>query len=207
MHEMNTASLLTKQAKLEYATEDDVQKFFVAAMNDLFCLAFLLTANADRAEDCIVRSIRECMKNTCILRENLLAWIRNSVIRNGIAIVTEFELDWPHDTQIDSTPLIPVSPQACVGTMDCSAGILELSSFDRLVYVICIIELYTSRHCALLLSRSREEVREARTRALAHIAEFESTWRDIPSNSFADSGVRFDRSRSEFESSFGSLFD
>ena len=176
---MNTAPLLTKQAKLEYATADDVQNFFVAAMNDLFCLAFLLTANADRAEDCIVRSIRECMKNTCILRENLLAWVRNSVIRNGIAIVTEFELDSPHDTQIDSTPLIPESPQACVGTTDCSAGILELSNFDRLVYVICIIELYTSRHCALLLSRSREEVREARTRALAHIAEFESTWRDI----------------------------
>ena len=176
---MSTAPLLTKRAKLEYATVDDMQKFFVAAMNDLFCLAFLLTADADRAEDCIFRSIHECMKNTRVLREKMLAWVRNSVIRNGIAIVTELELDSPQDTQINSIPLTPESSQACVGTMDCSAGILQLSSFDRLVYVICIIEHYTSRHCALLLRRSREEVREARARALAHIAEFESTWRDI----------------------------
>lgn len=204
---MSTAPLLTKQAKLEYATADDVQKLFVAAMNDLFCLAFLLTAGADRAEDCIIRSIRECMKNTCVLRENLLAWVRNSVIRNGIAIVTEFEFDSPQDTQIDSIPLTPESSQACVGTTDYSAGILELNSFDRLVYVICIIELYTSQHCALLLRRSREEVCVARTRALAHVAEFESTWRDIPSGCSAESGVRFDTSRSGFGPSCGSLLD
>src|SRR3974390_1565096 len=129
-----SAPLFTKQAKLEYATVDDVQKLFAAAMNDLFCLAFLLTANVDRAENCVIRSIRECMKSTRVLKENLQAWVRNSVIRHGIAIVTEFKADSPQGAQLDSIPLIPESSQACVGTTDCSAGILELSSFDRLVY-------------------------------------------------------------------------
>jgi hypothetical protein len=204
---MSTAPLLTNQREVEYATADDTQKLFVAAMNDLFCLAFFLTASADRAEDCIIRSIRECMKNTCMLKENLLAWVRNSIIRNGIAIVTEFELDSTHDAQIDSLPLIPESSQVCVGTTDCSAGILELSGFDRLVYVICIIADYTSRHCALLLSRSREEVREARNRALAHIAEFESKWRDLPIDSSSDSKSPPCGCRTEFECSCGSLLD
>lgn len=205
---MSTAPLSTKQAKLEYASADDVQKLFAAAMNDLFCLAFLLTANVDRAEDCIIRSIRECIKNTRALRENLLAWIRNSVIRNGIAIVKEFGVDSPGGLQIDSIPLIPESSQAWVGTTDFSAGILELSSFDRLVYVLCIIEHYSSRHCALLLSTSREQVHEARTRALAHIAEFESTWRDIPIDSVADPEAPLhDTQRGEFDNSCGSLLD
>jgi hypothetical protein len=81
------------------------------------------------------------------------------------------------DTPSDSIPLVPESSQPFIGTTDYSAGILELSNFERLVYVICIVECYASQQCAMLLGRSREEVREARYRALAHIAEFESTWR------------------------------
>ena len=198
MEDMRTAPRLTKQAKVDYATADDVQKLFVAAMNDLFCLAFLLTAHAERAEDCLVRSIRECMRSTRILRENLLIWARNSVIRHGIAIATELEGDPSRDTGTDSFPLTPESSQVSAGTTDCSAGIFGLSGFDRLVYVLCVVEHHTSRHCALLLRRSCEEVREARTRGLAYIAEFESTWRDIPTETFASS-------RTESESSCGGL--
>jgi hypothetical protein len=198
MDEMRTAPWSTKETKLEYATPDDVQKLFVAAMNDLFCLAFLLTAHVERAEDCLIRAIRECTRSTRILRENLLAWVRNSLIRSAIAIVTEFEGDAPCDTGSNSIPLIPESSQVYAGSTDCSAGIFGLSSFDRLVYVLCIVEHYTSRHCALLLRRSCEEVREARTRALAHIAEFESTWRDIPTDGLAGS-------RTESESSCGGI--
>ena len=58
INEMSTAQLLSSHKRVEYATADDIQKHFVAAMNDLFCLAFLLIANADGAEDCIIRSIR-----------------------------------------------------------------------------------------------------------------------------------------------------
>ena len=59
---MSTAPLLTSQKKIDYATADDIQHHFVATMNDLFCLALLLTSNADKAEDCIIRSIRECLE-------------------------------------------------------------------------------------------------------------------------------------------------
>jgi len=45
---------------VEYATADEIQKHFAVAMNDLFCLAFLLIANGEKAEDCLIQSIREC---------------------------------------------------------------------------------------------------------------------------------------------------
>ena len=88
---MSTAQLSTSSKRVEYATADDIQKHFVAAMNDLFCLAFLLIANADGAEDCIIRSIRECFRYRCILKERLPAWVRDTVVRNGIKIVKDIE--------------------------------------------------------------------------------------------------------------------
>jgi len=203
---VRTAQLSTSSERVEYATADDIQKHFVAAVNDLFCLAFLLITNADGAEDCIIRSIRECFRYRCILKERLPAWVRDTVVRNGIKIVKDIEGSSFGETPRDSI-LMPESSQPSIGSTDYSAGILELSNFDRLVYVICNLEHYTSGQCALLLGISREEVPEARNRALVHIAEFESTWRDIPSDSFADSGMRFDRSPSKFECSCGSLLD
>lgn len=204
---MSTVRLLTSQTEVEYATADDMQKLFVAAMKDLFCLAFLLIANSERAEDCVIRSMRECFRNRYILKERLPDWVRDSVVRNGMKIVRDIDGLSFGDAPRDSIPLVPEPSQPSIGTTDYSAGILELSNFDRLVYVICILERYTSGRCAMLLGMSREQVWDARNRALAHIAEFESRWRDISSDSFADLGMRFDRSRSEFECSCGSLLD
>jgi hypothetical protein len=109
-------------------------------MNDLFCLAFLLTANADRAEDCVVRSIRECLKTKYILKERLPAWIRDIIVRNGINIVKDTEDLSFGDTSCDSIPLVPESSQAIICATDYSAGILEMNNLDRLVNVICILD-------------------------------------------------------------------
>jgi hypothetical protein len=204
--EMSTNPVSASEMRFEWATAEEVQKHFTAAMNDLFCLAFLLTAHAGRAEECVIRSIRECMKSTQILREGLPAWIRNSVIRNGIAMVNEANLDLHQKKDEGSIPVIPFSSHASAGTADYSAGILELSSFERLVYVICVLERYSSRHCGLLLRKSREEVREARIRALAYIAEFESKWRELSMSSTVDTIGTVDRPELH-TSSCGCLLD
>ncbi len=176
-------------------------------MTDLFCLAFLLTANADKAEECVIRSVRECMKCGRILKDGLPAWVRNSIIRNGVALVNESEALASKSKSDSSIPLIPPSSQASIGAGDYSAGILELNSFERLVYVICILENYSSRHCALLLRTSREEVREARIRALAGIAEFETRWRETPIHTAPEARQELRDARFESETSCGSLLD
>jgi len=88
---MSTAPLFTSHKNVEYATADDIQTHFVAAMKDLYCLAFLLTADADRAEDCVIRFIRECLRSRYILKEKLPAWVRDTVVWNGIRIVKDIE--------------------------------------------------------------------------------------------------------------------
>jgi hypothetical protein len=52
-------------------------------------------------------------------------------------------------------------------------AILSLPDFDRLVFVICVLERYSILDCALLLTRSPKDVNEARVRASNQVASFE----------------------------------
>jgi DNA-directed RNA polymerase specialized sigma24 family protein len=49
------------------------------------------------------------------------------------------------------------------------AAILELSPFERFVYVIVVLERYSIQDCSVLLGYSRRDVVEARLRALQQI--------------------------------------
>ena len=193
------------QTSLDCATSDEIQNYFAGAMKDLFCLAFLLTAHADRAEKCVIRSIRECMKSTRILRKDLHAWVRNTVIRQGIALTNQESMSWTEEK--DSIPVLPSRSQSSAGAEDYSSGILELSNFDRLVYVICVLEQYSSRHCALLLHCSSEEVREAHTRAVAQIAEFKSRWHQVPKDFAPDAKGSTLEPEFSVDAACGSLLD
>lgn len=127
---------------------------------------------------------------------------KNSVIRHGIAIANELKMARPEDKEV-----IPPGSRAAAGAADYSSGILELSNFDRLVYVICVLEHYTNLHCALLMHSSRSAVRQARARALAHIAEFESRWRELSADFvFGVNGDAGGLDRS-LDSACGSLLD
>jgi len=50
------------------------------------------------------------------------------------------------------------------GVIDETAGILELSDFDRLGYVLYFLEHYPTRDFAALGGRARQEVRDAQNR-------------------------------------------
>src|SRR5260370_36892795 len=51
------------------------------------------------------------------------------------------------------------------------ASVLALEDFDRFVFVMSVLERYTEKECSVLLGCSRQDVREARMRALRQIAE------------------------------------
>jgi len=190
----------------EHASPDDLQKLFASEMTELFGLAFLLTANAEKAEQCVLRSMHECMDSGVVLKGWLYLWARNVVIQNGIKLV----LGIHSDSFVDIAQYKPVqrtdtSLRCALSRSDYSAGILELSDFDRLVYVICVLERYASVHCALLLGRSRREIRDARKRALADIAKFESSRLCAACHSRSDHNLPTDDQGSEFDGTCGHL--
>jgi hypothetical protein len=175
----------------EYASEDDILNLFSSDMSDLFHLAILLTADAEKAEDCIIISLHECLSHESILKCWLPVWIRTSVTRNGISMVTGAPGLSPA-TMPERSPrraihqLGPSAQDASEG----SAAILALNDFDRLVYVLCVLEHYRLRDCALLLKRSRQDVRDAQCRAMEQVAAFEHEIRRAPHRPSAVPGLR-----------------
>jgi hypothetical protein len=165
----------------ECATADDFQHLFASDMPDLFRLAYLLTADAEKAEHCLILTIRECMASGSVYKWWLPVWTRNVLIRNAIRIVTGGAArplrKIPHDRMLTA---IRRSQQGAIDASDEPAAVFQLSDFDRLVYVIHIIEQYPIRDCVTLLGRSRQEVRDALNRALAYVDAFEQEWRRAP---------------------------
>ncbi len=51
------------------------------------------------------------------------------------------------------------------------ASILGLEDFERFVFVLSVLESYSDQDCSVLLSCSRQDVREGRMRAVQHVAE------------------------------------
>ena len=162
----------------EYATVDDFRELFASDMVDLFCLAFLLTADAEKAEHCLLLTMQECMANGSVFKWWLPVWTTNALMRNGIRIVIGSPICPPRKISQDGAhSSTSRSKKRAVHRLDESAEILQLSDFDRLVYVISFVEHYPTRDCATLLGSPPQEVVDARNRAVDRVAAFKQKWR------------------------------
>jgi len=128
-------------------------------------LALLLTGNADAVGHCLSRAFRDCISSSAVSKDWVLRWIRRLIIRNAINLVMnpgeDSLVEVSDDEATESTAFPRVdSPRA---TAD-SDSILNLPEFERLVYVICVLERYSMYDCALLLGRSLRDVNEVRQR-------------------------------------------
>ncbi len=191
----------------EFATADDFQKLFASEMVDLFRLAFLLTADAEKAEHCVIVTMHECLATVDVFKAWMPVWTQSALIRNGIRIVTGIPArSLGKDRQYQPATTINKSLlRSEIGITDDSAGILELSDFDRLVYVLYFLEGYPTRDCALLLGRSHQEVRDAQNRAFGQIVAFEREWRRTSDEASRDSCPPPHEKQSDVGGSCGSL--
>ena len=121
----------------EYATADDFQKLFAPEMVDLFRLAFLRTADAEKAERCLILTMHERMATGDVFKGWLPVWARNALIRNGVEIVTGNPLCSLSNIQgRDPFPAMQKSRRSVIRAFDDSLEIMQLRDFDRLVYAI-----------------------------------------------------------------------
>ena len=191
----------------DYATSNDFQKLFASEMVELFRLAFLLTADAEKAEHCVVLTMQECLATGDVRKSWLPLWTRNALIRNGFKIVTGKPVGSLGNMQPHKPfPKIHKSRRSAIDVSDDSLGILQLSDFDRLVYVICILERYPTRDCAALLASSQQEVRDAQKRALGQAAAFEREWRRPFSEASPGPGSVPHESGKDLDGAFGTVF-
>ena len=66
-----------------YATPPDYCRIFQEDMHPLYLLAFLLTTNHTRAEQCYVESMENLIKVNPVFKQAARSWIKRTVIQNA----------------------------------------------------------------------------------------------------------------------------
>lgn len=169
----------TTAASQLYATSTEFCRVFKKDMDSMHLLAFLLTADLTKAEECVVSGLGDCVKGSHVFRNWARSWARRTIIQNAVRMLA------PRSNQ-------PPVREAAGETLNCRFGqtpeahvaiasILALADFERFVFVMSVLEGYSDQDCSLLLGCSRRNVHEARVRALLHVAESDTLRTGAPS--------------------------
>jgi hypothetical protein len=156
----------------EYATAEDFRELFTEDPNGLYTLSFLLTANHEKAEQCCVAGLDDCVDGNAVFQEWAGLWARRVIVRNAIRIIA------PHKGQPQPTQS-PHQPAGKRNVLEMPvqdvpfASILRLNDFERFVYVLSVIERFSDQECVVLLGISLKEMRETRAIAVQHVSDFE----------------------------------
>lgn len=149
----------------DYATCADFCKVFNDNVDRLYTLALLLTADHEMAECCFVSAFEECIASKTVFREWAESWAKRTTMI--IAVRTVFALKTPAGIHAKREKIEdPTSETTVFG-----ANVLSLDAFDRVVYVMIVLEKMSLRECALLMSCSVREIMDAKVRALGRIGD------------------------------------
>ena len=150
-----------------YTTGGDFCRIFSENMKDLYLLGWLLTGDAEKAEQCFVSGLGDCIKGNAVFKEWAQSWARRTVIQNAIQIMSPVE----NETGIQQA--IPVRVDLLVTRADIQSeleAIVKLQPLERFVFVMSVLEGYSYQDCSILLGCSRQQIVSARERALEHLA-------------------------------------
>jgi hypothetical protein len=125
-------------------------------MQSLYLLSFLLTADHDKAEQCLVSAIGECPEGIWIFMDWTRLWARRAVIKHAIQLIV------PAPEHADGVSRISLKGPARWADNIPFAAILLLDAFERFVFVMSILEGQSDEECAILLRCSRRDVMMAR---------------------------------------------
>ena len=143
-----------------YPTVTDFLRSFNEEMHSLYLLSFLLTADYDKAEKCLVSAMGECVEGIGVFMDWARSWTRAAVIKHAILMIK------PAPEHTDSVSFITLRKSATPVENNPFAAILLLDAFERFVFVMSILEEQSDEECAILLECSRRDVMMARLLAL-----------------------------------------
>jgi hypothetical protein len=150
----------------EFATADELRTLFVQQMDNFHLLAFLLTADNERAQQCIVDAIVECGNGHQVSRRWARLWARRTIVKNAIRIAARH----PNGNSRLSGSEVDFESQKKQETDPTILQVLQLEDFERFVTVMSVLEGYTDDDCSTLLGCFKENLEQARERALQSIS-------------------------------------
>src|ERR1700723_2180678 len=155
---------LANQRPIPYATAIDFCRTFTEELHSLYLLSLLLTADHDKAEECLVSTMGECGDGSGVFMEWASSWARRAILKYAIQMIR------PLPEHPDSLPLIRRNGSGPLIENNPFSTIVALGAFERFVYVMSILEGQSEQDCAILLRCSRRDVIIARVLALTRLA-------------------------------------
>ncbi len=143
-----------------YATVADFLRTFNEEMHSLYLLSFLLTADHDKAEQCLVSAMGECLDGIGVFMDWARSWTRGAVLKCAIQMIK------PVPEHTDCGSFISLKRSAAPAENNPFAAILLLDAFERFIFVMSILEGQSDEECAALLRCSPRDVMMARLLAL-----------------------------------------
>jgi DNA-directed RNA polymerase specialized sigma24 family protein len=157
---MTHATQMSMNGSTDYATVDDFRRIFSEKMNDLYLLALLLTADAEKAEQCFVAGIGDSVEGNPVFKEWAYSWARRTIILQAIRMIEPAHgkeiIAGREEVSLDIDPRLQ--------------AVLILEPLERFVFVMSVLEGYSYQDCSLLLRCSQQTAANARARALEHLA-------------------------------------
>jgi DNA-directed RNA polymerase specialized sigma24 family protein len=146
-----------------YASSRDFQRIFNEERDALCRLSFLLTADHEKAQQCFVSGLEDSVKGNPVFKEWARSWARRTIIQNAVRLINPRPMEKDAPSPFNSTGKTPATEQAEIG------AVLDLTPFERFVFVMSVLEHYSEHECSILLGCSRRDVIAARIRALQQI--------------------------------------
>ena len=147
----------------QYAMKSDFCAIFRQQTDRLYLLALLLTAAPQKAEECLVGSLDDCIEGNPVFKDWARAWSVRAIIKRAIHIVAP--LPQEKKTQAAVSIGMELTPEAAAMI----AVVTHLPAFERFAFVMSVLEGYSDRDCAALLNCPASAVAAARVQALQRI--------------------------------------
>jgi hypothetical protein len=143
-----------------YTAAADFGEVFTEEMHGLYLLSFCLTADKDKAEQCFISALGECLEGMGAFMEWARLWARRAIIRQAIRMIK------PAPEGTEHSPLVRLKKTAVASPNDnLLAAIISLC-----VFVMSILERLSDGDCLSLLRCSRRELDVARELAARFLA-------------------------------------
>jgi hypothetical protein len=153
----------------EYAISSNFCRIYIEQMNSLYLLSLLLTADPQKAEQCFLSGFDDSLNNNSVFKERADLWARRSIILHAIRLLSPRPTDENESNEARLSPAIEKVP-AGVEAHPNLVSILRLNSFERFVFIMSVLEMYSNQECSLLLGCFRRDVSNARIAAIRRVA-------------------------------------
>jgi hypothetical protein len=163
---MPTKASFIKCRRAEYATIADFQDIYQEEMDGLYVLSVILTGDVEKAEQCFVSALQECLHGMDVFIEWARSWARRAIIKHAIRLIV------PLPESVDSLPSLGPLGSSAPGMNDMAGAVFAMGAFERFVFVMSLLERLSDEECSVLLGCAKWDIKTSRVRALQRLSNF-----------------------------------